>query len=49
MLEIQQNDNVKARWLHPDKINQYRLPKADEKICRSQDEIYAFLKKKSNQ
>ena len=46
MLEIQRKDNVKARWLHPDKINQYRLPKVGEQSYRSQDEIYAYLKGK---
>lgn len=45
MLEIQQKDNVKSRSLHPDKINQYRLPKEGEKSYRSQEEIYKYLKK----
>lgn len=46
MLKIQQKDNVKARWLHPDKFNEYRLPEEGEKLCRSQNEIYAYLKSK---
>lgn len=48
MLEIQQKDNVKSRSLHPDKINQYRIAKEGEKSCRSQEEIYRYLKGKSN-
>lgn len=44
MLRIQERDNVKARWLHPDKINEYRLPKEGEALCRSQEEIYGYLK-----
>ena len=47
ILHIQQRDNVKARWLHSDKINQYRLPLKGEKSCRSQEEIYAYLKAKT--
>ncbi|MCD6179332.1 MAG: polyphosphate kinase 1 [Bacteroidales bacterium] len=46
MLEIQQKDNVKARSLHPDKINQYRLVENGEKNYRSQEEIYKYLKGK---
>ncbi|MDA3907287.1 MAG: polyphosphate kinase 1 [Bacteroidales bacterium] len=46
MLQIQIKDNVKSRWLHADKINKYRLPKAGEKLVRSQEEIYSYLKSK---
>lgn len=47
MLEIQKKDNVKSRSLHPDKINHYRIPKEGEESCRSQEEIYLYLKEKS--
>ena len=46
MLDIQLKDNVKARSLHPDKINQYREPENEEEICRSQEAIYHYLKGK---
>lgn len=46
ILDIQNKDNVKSRWLHPEKINQYRRPKEGEIYCRSQEEIYAYLKSK---
>lgn len=46
MLHIQQKDNVKARMWHPDKLNQYRVTAAKEP-CRSQQQIYNFLKQKA--
>jgi polyphosphate kinase len=49
MLEIQQKDNVKSRSLHPDSINQYRLAKEGIKGCRSQEEIYFYLKGKGDE
>ncbi|MFH1000789.1 MAG: polyphosphate kinase 1 [Bacteroidota bacterium] len=48
MLEIQRKGNVKARWLHPDKINQYRVAQNGEKPFRSQEETYKYLKSKSH-
>lgn len=47
MLNIQQKDNVKARSLHLDKLNTYRKPKDSLSPCRSQNEIYTYLKAKT--
>ncbi|MBN2237511.1 MAG: polyphosphate kinase 1 [Bacteroidales bacterium] len=46
MLSIQWNDNMKARWLHFDKINEYRQAKPDQNMIQSQHEIYSYLKNK---
>ncbi len=45
LIQIQMRDNVKSRWLNPDKLNVY---KRDEKNSnhRAQFEIYEYLKNK---
>jgi polyphosphate kinase len=45
-IELQWNDNVKARILNRDQGNQYRK-KNDEPALRSQHEFYNYLKEKS--
>jgi len=45
LLEIQMKDNVKARWLDPDRLNEYRKNKDDE-IHRAQFETYEYFKNK---
>ena len=45
ILQIQLNDNVKARWLNNDLSNDYVSSKGKKKI-RSQVETYQFLSKK---
>jgi polyphosphate kinase len=46
LLELQWNDNVKARVLNKDQDNMYRTTASKSKT-RSQDEIYKYLKEKS--
>jgi len=46
IIQIQIRDNVKARWLDPEKLNSYRRNE-DDKQHRSQFEIYEYLKEKS--
>jgi polyphosphate kinase len=45
-MDIQLNDNVKARWLDNDLSNNYVPVKEQHKI-RSQIEIYNYLHKKT--
>nr|MBS0037715.1 polyphosphate kinase 1 [Saprospiraceae bacterium] len=45
LLKIQLKDNVKARWVHPEKNNTYRLGKGDLNI-RTQHETYYYYKRK---
>lgn len=44
MIQIQLKDNVKARYLQSDSLNQYRITNTKE--CRSQFEIYDYYKRK---
>ncbi|HET8885264.1 MAG TPA: polyphosphate kinase 1 [Salinimicrobium sp.] len=46
ILEIQLNDNVKARIQDAEETNKYIKPTKGEKLIRSQIEIYNYLKKK---
>ncbi|SDR78708.1 polyphosphate kinase 1 [Gramella sp. MAR_2010_147] len=46
ILDIQLNDNVKARIQDPEESNKYVERKKNEKEIRSQYEIYNYLKKK---
>ncbi len=48
MLQIQLKDNVKARYVNADPINKYVGNGELMTDCRSQLEIYSYLKKKSN-
>ncbi len=43
MIEIQWNDNVKARWLNKDRLNEYRRNNSQDKI-RAQEKIYNYFK-----
>jgi len=45
MLKTQLNDNVKARIINSEPINQYKLPAKDEKPTRSQFVLYDYFKK----
>lgn len=47
VLHIQMRDNVKSRYLVPDKLNQYRVANEDEKH-RAQFEIYDYYYNKSH-
>ena len=47
MLQTQLHDNVKARLINSDPINQYRLPAPGEKPMRSQFYLYDYFKKLS--
>lgn len=46
ILQIQLNDNVKARIQEPTEKNEFVQPKPGEKPVRSQYEIYSYLKQK---
>ncbi len=46
ILEIQLNDNVKARVQDPEEKNEFVQPKQGEKRLRSQYEIYNYLRQK---
>ena len=46
MIQIQIKDNVKARWLDPDKLNVYKRENV-EQSHRSQFEFYQYLKDKT--
>jgi polyphosphate kinase len=46
VLQIQLRDNVKSRFLSPDKLNQYRSL-SDAQQHRAQFEIYEYYKKSS--
>jgi polyphosphate kinase len=46
ILELQLNDNVKARILDDDESNEYVKTGPNEKAIRSQYEIYSYLKEK---
>jgi polyphosphate kinase len=43
MIDLQWNDNVKARIIDKEQLNKYVEDKKDEKI-RSQYEIYDFIR-----
>jgi polyphosphate kinase len=45
LIQIQIRDNVKARWLDPERLNVYKKTESDEK-CRAQFETYQYLKEK---
>ncbi len=47
ILAIQWQDNVKARSLQADEINQYKTPSKTAKTIRAQHEIYRFLENKT--
>lgn len=44
MLELQWQDNVKARVVEGKQQNKYRLPQGDEPLIRSQEAIYQYYK-----
>jgi polyphosphate kinase len=46
MLDIQWNDNVKARYLGQDNLNHYKLSTPEDQRVRSQVEIYSYFKSK---
>ncbi|HAG15380.1 MAG TPA: polyphosphate kinase 1 [Bacteroidales bacterium] len=48
ILKIQLADNTKARWLHPDKMNEFRQIDKDLVGVRSQEEIHRYLQEKAN-
>lgn len=43
IIDIQLNDNVKARWIDEDQSNEYKLNMGEEKEIRAQLETYRFL------
>ncbi len=45
MLQVQLRDNVKARYINSDPINQYKKPAPGEKPVRSQFYLYDYFKK----
>ncbi len=45
VLHIQMRDNIKSRYLAPDKLNQYRVS-GDPQVHRAQFEIYDYYKEK---
>ena len=48
MLQIQLRDNVKARYINANPINKYVEPGENDERCRSQVEIYNYLKSDVN-
>ena len=47
ILEIQWNDNVKARYLDYNKVNTYRKTEHDDLSVRSQEETYYYFKRRN--
>lgn len=48
ILKIQLADNTKARWLHPDKMNEFRQIENGHVEVRSQEVIHRYLHEKAN-
>ncbi len=48
ILKIQLTDNTKARWLHPDKMNEFRQFENSHVEVRSQEVIHRYLHEKAN-